>query len=59
MEEEARHAVIEMILRAEQQAYENELKRIEEEQLLAQEEEEAEESEKYDELLEEARDKFE
>ncbi|EFA06686.2 golgin subfamily A member 6-like protein 25 [Tribolium castaneum] len=61
VEEEARNAVIEMILRAEQLAYENELKRIEEEQMLAQEEEEGgeEENAQMAELLEEARDKFE
>jgi hypothetical protein len=48
-----------MILRAEQIAYENELKRIEQEQMLAEEEEEGAENQYASDLIEEARDKFE
>jgi hypothetical protein len=59
VEEEARNAVLDMILRAEQIAYENELKRIEQEQMLAEEEEEGAENQYASDLIEEARDKFE
>ncbi|RZC38730.1 uncharacterized protein BDFB_010971, partial [Asbolus verrucosus] len=57
VEEEARNAVIEMVLKAEEIAYQNELRRIEREQMLAEGEEEGDEDESA--LVEEAKDKFE